>query len=88
MPIEQGQVFPVAHTQPQTAVPRVRFVRATGEHRPPRRGEWYISGAVVEGYQAPGNYADYLPFHIAEPVGLVKCPHCGGHGWVTEEGNQ
>lgn len=25
----------------------------TGEHRPPRAGEWYLSGAIPEGYRAP-----------------------------------
>lgn len=30
-------------------------VKATGEFRPPKQGEWYLSGAVVEGYQAKGD---------------------------------
>jgi len=28
------------------------FFRATGEHRAPKRGEWYLSGAVIEAYRA------------------------------------
>jgi hypothetical protein len=28
------------------------FFRATGEWRAPKRGEWYLSGAVIEAYQA------------------------------------
>ena len=27
-------------------------VQATGEFRPPRAGEWFISGAIAEGYRA------------------------------------
>jgi hypothetical protein len=34
-----------------------RLVRAvsTRESRPPRKGEWYLSGAVVEAYKAPSD---------------------------------
>jgi hypothetical protein len=46
---------------------RLRILaRATGEKRPPLRGEWYLSGAIVEAYQAPGDLvSDYL---IAELI--------------------
>jgi hypothetical protein len=27
----------------------------TGEKRPPQKGEWYLSGAVVEAYRAKNN---------------------------------
>ncbi len=27
----------------------------TGEIRPPKKGEWYISGAIIEAYQAPSD---------------------------------
>ena len=30
----------------------------TGETRPPKQGEWYLSGAIIEAYRAPN---DYLP---------------------------
>lgn len=26
----------------------------TGERRPPRKGEWYVSGAIPEAYRMPG----------------------------------
>lgn len=32
----------------------VRFV-ATGEFRAPRKGEWYLSGAIIEAYRAPND---------------------------------
>ena len=39
-------------------------VRPTGEFRPPRRGEWFLSGAIVEGYQAPNDLS--MSYHIAK----------------------
>lgn len=33
---------------------------ATGEYRPPKSGEWYLSGAIVEAYYAPNDLStDY-----------------------------
>jgi len=29
--------------------------KATGEKRPPKAGEWYISGAIPEAYRAPND---------------------------------
>ena len=31
------------------------FFRASGEYRAPRKGEFYLSGAIVEAYQAPND---------------------------------
>jgi hypothetical protein len=39
----------------------------TGEFRPPRKGEWYLSGAIIEAYQAKADMSD--PYVI---VKLVK----------------
>lgn len=36
---------------------------ATGENRPPKAGEWYLSGAIVEAYRAPNDLT--TPFPIA-----------------------
>jgi hypothetical protein len=38
----------------------------TGEYRPPRAGEWYISGAIPEAYRMPGDST--IPQHIARLV--------------------
>lgn len=35
----------------------------TGEMRPPRKGEWYLSGATIAAYQAPNDLT--TPYHIA-----------------------
>jgi hypothetical protein len=36
----------------------------TGEMRAPRKGEWFLSGAVVEAYYAPNDLS--TPYHIAK----------------------
>ncbi len=38
----------------------------TGEFRPPRKGEWYISGAIPAAYRAPNDLS--TSYHIAVPV--------------------
>lgn len=38
----------------------------TGEFRNPKRGEWYLSGAIPEGYKAPNDLSS--PFHILKLV--------------------
>jgi hypothetical protein len=37
-----------------------------GEKRPPKKGEWYLSGSVVEAYKALNDLSD--PYHIARLV--------------------
>jgi len=44
--------------------------RPTGEFRAPKKGEWYLSGAIVEGYQAKGDFTG--DYHIAEIVLIEK----------------
>jgi hypothetical protein len=39
---------------------------STGEKRMPKKGEWYLSGAVVEAYRAPNDLN--TEFHIAKLV--------------------
>lgn len=43
--------------------------QATGEFRAPKRGEWYLSGAIVEAYRAPNDLTQ--EFHIAKLVRTV-----------------
>lgn len=38
----------------------------TGEKRPPKKGEWYLSGAIPECYRAPNDLS--TPFHIIQLV--------------------
>lgn len=47
---------------------RRRWFRATGEYRAPRKGERYLSGAIVAAYVAPSDFGDGNPYLIAEEV--------------------
>lgn len=44
---------------------RARY-RATGEFRPPRKGEFYLSGAIVHAYMAPNDLS--TSYWIARPI--------------------
>lgn len=46
--------------------------RWTGLVRPPRKGEWYLSGALVEAYHAPNDLTATYP--IAELVEVEPVP--------------
>lgn len=43
---------------------------ATGEFRPPRKGEWYLSGAIVTAYKAANDLG--MSFHIAKLAKVEK----------------
>lgn len=49
--------------------------RATGEYRPPRAGEYFLSGAVIEAYRTSN--ALVTPYWIAEIDPQPPCPACG-----------
>jgi hypothetical protein len=53
-----------------------RYIR-TGEYRPPRAGEYYLSGAVPTAYRAPNDLSDH--FYIMRPATPAesRCPCCG-----------
>ncbi len=55
--------------------------QATGEYRNPQKGEWYLSGAIIQAYQAPNDFS--TPYWIAKPVKLAACEHCKGTGKVV-----
>lgn len=65
MNLEECQHFNVG---PSMGGFRPKSMRAvwTGEMRPPRKGEWYLSGAIVEAYRAPNDLS--TPYHIAKLV--------------------
>lgn len=46
----------------------LQWFRATGEYRAPRKGERYLSGAIVAAYVAPSDFTDDDRFWIAEAV--------------------
>lgn len=40
--------------------------KVTGEFRPPKKDEWYLSGAIVAAYRAPNDFN--TEYHIAKLV--------------------
>lgn len=67
--------FPLADRDlPALSGLSIRDVRAvwTGEKRPPRKGEWYLSGAIVETYRAPNDITEAM--HIARLVQIASTP--------------
>lgn len=59
--LKHGALYPLADW-----AGRNKMAVWTGEKRPPRKGEWYLSGAIVEAYRAPNDLT--TPFHIARVV--------------------
>ncbi len=45
------------------------FFRWSGEKRSPKKGEFFLSGAIPEVYRAPNDLAPMV-YHIMEPVKL------------------
>lgn len=59
---------------PGDGYPR-RYYRWTGEKRPPKAGEYYLSGSTITAYKSLGDMT--YPYHIAKEVPRPKCDHCG-----------
>lgn len=45
---------------------------ATGEYRPPRKGEYYLSGAIVAAYRAPNDLS--TAYWIARELNMQHIP--------------
>ncbi len=50
--------------------------------RPPRKGEWFLSGAIPTAYRAPNDLS--TRYHILQEVELVECPCCKGTGSLSK----
>jgi hypothetical protein len=50
------------------------FFCATGEFRPPRQGEWYLSGAIIEAYLAPAGLSSayWIARRIPDPPREIR----------------
>jgi hypothetical protein len=60
-----SRLYPIAE-EDRTRAGTATKVRPTGESRPPKKGEWFLSGSTVEGYFAPNDLTSEYP--IAVPV--------------------
>jgi len=61
---------------------QLKYFQWTGEKRKPRKGEWFLFGAILKAYLAY-NDLDFI-YPIADPVSLKVCPHCDGRGKVID----
>lgn len=43
--------------------------------RAPRKGEFFLSGAIPQAYRAPNDLD--MVYHIVEPIQPKPCPCCG-----------
>ena len=50
--MKKGKLFDAADDMKRLFPPRRFKIESTGEYRQPKVGEWYISGAIPEGYKA------------------------------------
>lgn len=62
---------------------RRQHYQATGEFRPPRKYEYYLSGAVIEAYQAPNDLS--TSYWIAKPYRSPQLLGAHGRNAHTEE---
>jgi hypothetical protein len=53
--MKKGKLFQAATEYLALANPANTRIVSTGEFRNPKKGEWFISGAIPEGYLAPSN---------------------------------
>lgn len=56
--ILNARVLPSFPVNPNSPVRAIK----TGEFRNPKKGEWYLSGAIPEAYKAPNDLSS--PYHI------------------------
>ena len=56
--ISKNSLFYISKTFGGRSGDGYRHVRATGEFRTPKKGEWFISGAIPEGYLAVQDMKD------------------------------
>lgn len=69
-----GHLYPLAEWEPNPFPAKRADVGFawTGETRPPKAGEWYLSGAIIEAYRA--EFTETRPYPIAVPVRPMSGP--------------
>lgn len=68
MRLSRERFYPAAEGEP--ASPGARFIWI-GETRPPRVGEWFLSGAIVEAYLARADMTSAYPVAVLVSSGLA-----------------
>lgn len=66
--LERNKFYPIVDFLPDVPLMEQRHYRAvyTGQHRCPKKGEYYLSGATIEAYRAPNDIS--APYQIAAIV--------------------
>ena len=65
------------------SIPPKRYV-CSEEFRAPKKGEYFLSGAIVTAYKCVRDMPEEYKYWIAKEVRMVKCEHCNGHGEVAD----
>lgn len=68
--LERNRLYPGPRSYGEDVV-----YKWTGEFRPPRAGEYFLSGARIEAYLATNDLD--MPYHIAREMPRPKCTGCG-----------
>ena len=82
--LKRGKLYPLADRVPeeireQLDPSRRNFLESSlrarwnGEFRAPKKGEWYLSGAIIAAYRARADFID-LKYHLAEIVETELVP--------------
>lgn len=73
----RGQLFPLGENAPCLLLDFLKrkgipvggryciMALASGEFRPPKKGEWFLSGAEIQAYRAQNDFPEGADFHIA-----------------------
>jgi hypothetical protein len=66
--MKKGDLFPIAspYSVLSHRLAKDHRIQYTGEKRCPKEGEWFLSGAIIEGYKAPNDLNNL--FHIGKLV--------------------
>jgi len=67
--MKKGDLFPLS--SPYSVIGYSKYgtnarIQYTGEKRCPKKGEWYLSGAIIEGYRTPNDLS--FPYYIGKLV--------------------
>ena len=68
--LTKNDFYPLADFHPENFKHHNIMAKMTGEKRQVKAGEWYLSGAIIEAYQAKNDLTSV--FHIARLVRVVK----------------
>ena len=72
--MESNMLFPLKKSLIKNGKIITKTCASTGEFRKPLKGEYFLSGSIIEGYRAPINFQT-MKYNIARPVKVVTYTH-------------